>query len=902
MNNHSLQSVSISTFLVPTLLAVILLGIIFLPSSDASGQSIDEGWSPPINLSQSGGASSPIMVVDEAGTAHVFWLDEYAGYFYRSGDGETWGSRTRVDPPFDPYSPSLVLGSNNRVHTFWIDEDNDLYWSRASVDELSNSSAWETPLLLASFVVDFSVEVDAQNGIHVSYIYNEDEDGLAAGAGYLSSSNNGSSWSEPASLFQSPYIRGLASANANIDMASTELGEGLWVYAGWDNPVRKQISLARSLNGGSTWEDPLMIDGPEFGSSSVIPYNLRIAASDEKALLVWLKGQPGARCTIHYKWSEDGGNSWSDRLRMLEEALGCPSDLDFIPVGSDFFLLQVTFPDLVYLLAWDGSQWSEPQLQRSIIEFEDPETYNLLDFSCRQYGTGGPEDKLYLVGCDLTGANDIWLTSRGIGDTTVWYPLPGIWSKPIRLAAVTEEIMDPLIIAGPESLLHAFWASTGEGPAAAKGVSSIYYARLFEGAWSRPAVVLNSLEGSARFPDVALDQSGRLFTIWSGGDSGVVQMSWAGANQAYRPSDWTLPRQLPAPVAAGSSPDMHAFGTDRLFVVYAVPLNEDRGVYFVSSEDAGNTWSEPNQVVNAVNFGWDMVNQPKLTVSLDGTIHVLFTRFSLPGGRGPLSLHYTRSVDGGITWVEPSTVAEQFIYWSRIVTGNDNLIHRIWQGIDSASNRPVVYHQYSRDNGSSWSSTDVISPLQLLGPVDLVVDSVGRLHLVMSVTHSTGEVGLEHWIWSGDRWSVDQGMKLDDGEVISIDALSASISPSDRLAVLYSVASLPDLQYSLVDTGTNPGRTNFVAYTGRDLDLLAAIMAPLPELPLPPTGTTEPELLITPVLTPTMDLPAPTAEEPQDAAGASADNTWTGLVLGAGLAVVLVAVAFGINAKKMGRR
>jgi hypothetical protein len=182
------------------------------------------------------------------------------------------------------------------------------------------------------------------------------------------------------------------------------------------------------------------------------------------------------------------------------------------------------------------------------------------------------------------------------------------------------------------------------------------------------------------------------------------------------------------------------------------------------------------------------------------------------------------------------------------------------------------------------------------------VDSVGRLHLVMSVTHSTGEVGLEHWIWSGDRWSVDQGMKLDDGEVISIDALSASISPSDRLAVLYSVASLPDLQYSLVDTGTNPGRTNFVAYTGRDLDLLAAIMAPLPELPLPPTGTTEPELLITPELTPTMDLPAPTAEEPQDAAGASADNTWTGLVLGAGLAVVLVAVAFGINAKKMGRR
>jgi hypothetical protein len=149
--------------------------------------------------------------------------------------------------------------------------------------------------------------------------------------GYLSSSDNGTSWSEPAFLFLSPYIRGLASANANIDMASTELGEGLWVYAGWDNPVRKQISLARSLNGGSTWEEPIMIDGPD--------------------------------CTMHYKWSGDGGNTWSERLTMFEEVQGCPTDLDFITVGSDLFLLQVTLPDLVYLLAWDGSKWSEAQIQ-----------------------------------------------------------------------------------------------------------------------------------------------------------------------------------------------------------------------------------------------------------------------------------------------------------------------------------------------------------------------------------------------------------------------------------------------------------------------------------------------------------------------------------------------------------
>jgi hypothetical protein len=77
----------------------------------------------PVNLSQSGGATSPSWLSTIPGRSHVFWLDEYAGYFYRSGDGETWSGQVRVDPPFDPYSPTLILGRNNRVHAFWIDEE-----------------------------------------------------------------------------------------------------------------------------------------------------------------------------------------------------------------------------------------------------------------------------------------------------------------------------------------------------------------------------------------------------------------------------------------------------------------------------------------------------------------------------------------------------------------------------------------------------------------------------------------------------------------------------------------------------------------------------------------------------------------------------------------------------------
>jgi hypothetical protein len=898
MKNHSLQPVSISTFLAPTLLAVILLGTIFLPSSDASGQSIDEGWSPPVNLSQSGGAGSPIMFVDEAGTAHVFWLDEYAGYFYRSGDGETWGPRTRVDPPFDPYHPTLILGGNNRVHALWIDEDNDLYWSRAVADELSRSE-WVTPYLMASSVVDFSVEVDEQNGIHVSYIYNEDEEGLAAGVDYLSSSDNGTSWSEPASLFQSPYMRSLASANANIDMASTELGEGLWVYAGWDNPVRKQISLARSLNGGSTWEDPIMIDGPDVGDVNTIPYNLRVEASEERALLVWLRRGAGGNCSLHYRWSGDGGNNWSERQQMMAEYQGCPVNIHFIPAEDNLFLLQVAYMDRIYLLVWNGIQWSIPQQQSFIAGFEDPETLNIVNLECPNYRYVVNTQELFFVGCDSGEGKDIWFTRRELGDTSAWYPELTLWDKPLIIYNSLDEINHLISITSPGNILNVIWSQSEGGTVPGANASGIYNLLWNGERWSLPSYVLSSEEGNAWDPAAVIDPEGRLFVVWSGGDSGEIHFSWAAAEQTYRSSDWTYPMQLPAPVAAGSSPDIHIYGKDRLLVVYAVPLNETRGVYLVSSEDAGDSWSDPKQVFNAVENGWDMVDDPKLTVSLDGTFHILFTRSSLPGGRGPLSLHYIRSEDGGTTWTEPETVAEQYISWSRISTGDSDLIHRMWQGIDSASNRPVINHQYSPDNGANWSSVEVISPLQLMGPVDLVVDSAGRLHLVMSVTHSTGEIGLEYSVWSGDRWIADQGLMLEERGKISVDSLTASLTSSGRLGVLYSGTILENVVDTLGAADRYPLGSHILAYTSRELDLLAAILPPIPELPPSPTQTLESALLES---TPAIELPVPAEEEQPTPLDESADSTWTGLVLGAGLAVVLVVVAFGINAKKMGRR
>ena len=42
-----------------------------------------------------------------------------------------------------------------------------------------------------------------------------------------------------------------------------------------------------------------------------------------------------------------------------------------------------------------------------------------------------------------------------------------------------------------------------------------------------------------------------------------------------------------------------------LLVVYAIPLNEPRGVYMVRSADLGATWSRPVRVFDGAAAGWE---------------------------------------------------------------------------------------------------------------------------------------------------------------------------------------------------------------------------------------------------------------------------------------------------------
>jgi hypothetical protein len=393
-----------------------------------------------------------------------------------------------------------------------------------------------------------------------------------------------------------------------------------------------------------------------------------------------------------------------------------------------------------------------------------------------------------------------------------------------------------------------------------------------------------------------------MFAVWSDGDAGQIKFAWAGASQAYRSVDWTAAMELPSPVAIGSHPDIESIAQDTLVVAYAVPLNEARGIYLTISEDAGNTWSEPKQVFNAAEQGWDMIDRPELTITSDGSFHIMFIRYTLPGGRGPLGLYYTRSQDGGLTWLPAEIVAEGHIHWSRILASGDDILHRVWQIDDVASSRRIIQHQHSPDRGSSWSDLEIISTLHVAGAGDIDVDALGRLHLVMAVTNINDEVGLEHWVWAGNQWSLNSSLDLQEDEVSDVVSMSISVTPYGRLGALYSgnmLVAPTDLTGELfVSTQVLP----FVAYTGRAVDASLPDIVPIPAIDIQPTQTMEPPSAPATEPSPEIETPMVEETEPQAPSPAQNGNSWMGLVLGAGLAVVLVVTAFGINARRMSRR
>jgi hypothetical protein len=340
---------------------------------------------------------------------------------------------------------------------------------------------------------------------------------------------------------------------------------------------------------------------------------------------------------------------------------------------------------------------------------------------------------------------------------------------------------------------------------------------------------------------------------------------------------------------AGSWPQIGVDAAGRLYVVYAVPVNEGRGIYLTRSDDSGKTWLEPKVVFDAAAAGWSMVDHPALTVAPDGTLHVAWVRGALPGTRPPQGIYYTQSDNGGNGWTEPLEVAEAGYDWPRLAlaSGQVHLLYAEAGGGD-------VWHRWSDAESRAGSGNGLSTATRVRGwegalvPFGLTTDSNGTLHLVgvnvegEALLYSTWD-GSTGPTAGGSHWSAAETFRLGSEMELGLGVAAATLSQGGRLAVA--------LRALAVGEGEKAATVIFGTWRA------------IPTVEVPPAPAPTPTPMVTPIPTPgptaaPSPTPAPSTALRQSSGQGSGQALMSGLLLwissmdplllGGGLAALIV--------------
>ena len=865
----------------------LLIGLLIWQSSYlVQGQADPSDWTTPLNLSQAGTATKPIVVMDANKQLHILWQDMLDDSFvYTANNNGQWSQPAQVELPFGTrlgfpdldenaptplFTPQLVADGNGLIHALWRGQESELVYSRVQAEALADFASWTPRQNLADNVVAMALIAGSNGRLHLTYITTNNIPENPAGLYYRQSADGGATWSEPSQLHQSSYFRLLTPATAHLQMSQ----EAQYLYVVWDEQPRERVYLIRSLTAGATWGAAKEIDRrqAEDGLDAIGPTDIQITNFNGQMHLTWQAGHEGINCTQYHQWSDDRGDTWQTSQTLLTAFTTCPQTNQFLVTPTNLFLLSRVETG-VFLLAWDEGQWLPPRLQPELTTFIDEDVFRPVSYSCGQTAII-EENELFIVGCGVGVGQDVWLSSRQMDSFVADLQVTPIWSTPASLANEAELILSPVLVADTQNQLHLFWQQATQIGQGIIVENNFYYARWDGLNWSRPTAVLVSPRGVSGQLSVDIGPNGNLLAAWSSGSTGEIFFSRVTAEQALIGSAWSEPISLPIPRTAAAAPSLVIEKNGVIRVVYAVTINEDRGIYMVSSQDRGASWSAPQQMFDGVAAGWDMADEPQLTITDEDNWHLLWLR--RPLGSNQATLYYAYSEDKGQSWSEPSVVLNHSqqtgnIVWHQIFGYGERTVHRSWQ--EQVNGRLGLWHQQSQDNGLSWSQPSRVAESTGISSPQMTLDMVGQVYLSAAVqseqlVNNVESAVLQQWLWQDDHWQEsDDSLDLVTLPVLQSHSLAATTTGDGRFAVAY------------VGQEGDEGSAEILLFTNRPLFLPEVTATPLPTLTPTPTPI--------PTATPTA-TPEPTAaiEFPAQAGGGGFSLPFIGTVSGNRIIIV----------------
>jgi len=221
-------------------------------------------------------------------------------------------------------------------------------------------------------------------------------------------------------------------------------------------------------------------------------------------------------------------------------------------------------------------------------------------------------------------------------------------------------------------------------------------------------------------------------------------------------------------------------------VVYAVPWNEGRGIYYVHSDTEGQDWAPANRIFDALAKGWPSADRPVLGADLDGRLYVVWGRANLPDDEVSEGIYAAFSIDRGETWSDVSVLADDVVSWPQITVARAGQAHVIWQG---QAGKSGWQHTWTSDGGHTWGLPSTIRPAQsMAGASSLVGDLAGSVYLVGVARDGAGTAMMRYSRWesASEAWSEADDfpiVALADGNVDTVAALGAGLGELDALFV-----------------------------------------------------------------------------------------------------------------------
>jgi hypothetical protein len=736
------------------------------------------------SLAESGAVSPPVVIGGADGARQAYWWDSAEGMMSARYDGRRWYSpqaaqaytslagAAAVAPPFG----AQLIGRTGSTGAFWIDaaagSEGALLFSQQTLGQ----HQWSNPASITALAQGVQPRLGSDGGYHILFSRVSAGRTEPAGVYYASRPADGTEWSVPVLVSSLPATEGLQVPAAQLGLA---VGSNV-LHAAWHDPSIGAVLYSRSSDGGLTWPDALSLSDGLSGAE--LP---SVAAMGDRAVVVFQSPVEGGAQLYQAVVDELGALTGSPApLRRIEVAAADPNTWALVGQGTDRLLLTVTdAPGALSVSRRVGegavSGWESPQ-SVSLVSTVD----GGVSFDPAALATAFYDGSLVITSVGVSGEAgllDVPWTDSGWSLTD-----QGFWSWPQRVGALETGAGTPVMQIDDQLRVHVMWPA---GPATAPGV---WYARLADGTWTEPATVVQPQEGVALSPSlVALGE--RLFAAWSGGDNGRVEVAGAFASDAYAATSWPLAEALPAPVAprnaTGANPMLSVDLSGTLHAVYAVPINQYRGIYYTRSTDDGETWASVMKVFDAAAGGWPLVDDPTLAVDHDGTLYAAWLRLNMAGTAQARALYLSRSLDDGLTWSEPRLVAEGAFAGPTLVIASSGQPHLLWQ---DAGEGQGAWHSWSANGGETWSLPMRVRGFSsLAGAAGVVADGQGAVYLAAVSDEADGSPALQLATWdsTAQQWALDPSSPLPAAVKDAADAALA-IAPEAGLLAAVIVADL----------------------------------------------------------------------------------------------------------------